>query len=323
MTQITNTASSMASEKFENAFVVADMTSLRYAVPFIKACKRLLEKEVVLLYGEGNGKYNSLSTWKSRLLEIAKENDFMLQQVSENLRVARLFCVENVTLGVEHQKCYSFQHGFDYTILHKNKSSSTYLVSENHFQKHLDSLDIKSIVQPFPVIFWDWNFNVQFAKQQEFLTDHPTVLMFYPEEGINELFKQVYDEISRRGYKIYVKQRAKNQSMPSYIENPVYDAAWYPTESVTLPISADFCIGFGTSAYTDLIHMGRDFIDLCVPSYSKNYYKPSAGNFHSIAEDFFEKFCTTDTRSITMNNKIDCPFDDQQIANFLEACFND
>lgn len=301
------------------------MTSLRYAVPFIKTVKRLLDKDIVLIYNDSACiyKYNSIKSHFEKLLKICNDNKIQAINIEEfknkKVKVKNIFCVENIYIDIKHENCYSFQHGFDWEILHKNDKTATYIVTETHFKNAIENLGLRAMVSPIPVVFWDWAYNVERINLN---LDNKTVTMFYPEQGNEDLFKKIHEKLKESGYISYIKQRKKNQLVPSEFNNIFYDDLWYPAESIFLPIISDFCIGFGTSAYTDLIHLNRKFVDLCIPDYSKKYYKPQVSNLISITKEFYENFCKLNFNEITLLEKLSNPCDSQKIENFLRQIFN-
>lgn len=304
-----------------DVFYIEDMTSLRYAVPFIKAAKKLINKDVVLVQNSSMNvhKYNSIRKYQEKLENICQENEVNFIEASNLLEkkdvVRNLFCIENVSKQISCKNYYSFQHGFDWTGLHKDNLAATYIVTEEHFKVEIEKLGLKAIVSPHPVVFWDWSFYVE--RYKTFLKEKPSATMFYPEEGYRDTFKRVHERLLSLGYDIYIKQRKKNQSVPGDFENFFYDDVWYPTESIALPLITDFSVGFGTSAYTDLIHINRNFIDLCMPDYSKKYYKPIKDNMITIMDNFVENFCSLSLKNVNLAEKIIDPCDQEKIKNFL------
>lgn len=315
----------MVEEKmFNSAFYIEDMTSLRYAVPFIKTAKRLLNEDVLLIYNDTAypHKYNSIKNNYDRLRNVCEENEINLMTQREavyvkRLKIKNLFCVESTAKDIEHENYFSFQHGFDYIGLHKNASHATYVVTEQYFKAALEGFGLKVIVQPTPVVFWDWDYHVKEALSTNEHINEKVAMMFYPEEGHHDIFKNIKDHLESLGYKTYIKQRRKNQPIPAEFENTFYDHVWYPSESIFLPMLSDVCVGFGTSAYTDLVHIDRDFIDLSIPDYSKNYYKPAKSNFASITNNFYENFCKLNLRKITLEEKLANPCNYEEIKSFL------
>lgn len=309
----------MESKKYNNVFFVNDMTSLRYAVPFINAADRLLQHKVKLAFDSKstNIKYNSIVKCKKRFDEIIERHEIEVIDASQITHVRSLFCVENVTCGLSSDVTYSFQHGFDYVNLHKVNCNSVYLMTDEHYMKHVKRLGNSAKLQPYPVSLWDFTDTIVKAKEANMLKDR-IVTMFYPEVDSHAVFKEIYEYVTSKGYEIYVKQRAKNQMIPTYVNNPVYDNIWYPSESIMLPIISDFCIGFGTSAYTDLVHLNRQFIDLSIPPYSKKYHKPSNSNFYTIGENYLEELYTLPLHDVTVAEKSKQPFEDSCIKHFLQ-----
>lgn len=326
MTEATSIASSTPYVDPEAAFAVSDMTSLRYGIPFIKKCRELLGQNVPLIIDESAspGKYNSIQRWRPRLIEILSENsiDYMWRK-DFTRSVRRLFCVENVSQGIPHDVCYSFQHGFDFEGLHRNVSRSTYLVTETYFKERLESLGHVAVVQPYPVVFWDWENTIEHAFKRGVLDTRKSATLFYPESGLHSEFQQVYGELDRRGFITHVKQRAKNQSIPTYVSSPHYDIDWYPSESIYLPVSSDVSVGFGTSAYTDLIHLKRHFIDLAVPEYSRRYYKPTVSHFSLVLSDYVQGFYTAIEKCVFLKEKRERPFSIEAVHDFLKKVFDE
>jgi len=310
-------------ESIDNIFYIECMTSLRYAIPFIKTVKLLLSKDVLLIYNDSVNfhKYNSIKRHHEKLTKICKDNEVSSTSVSDfknkKIKVRNVFCVENTCKVIDYENYYSFQHGFDWIGLHKDNKAATYIVTEQYFKNAIEDLGLRAIVSPKPVAFWDWNYHVEKSKSQSLNLETKTVTMFYPEEGSKDLFKKIHEKLLNLGYQIYIKQRKKNQLVPDEFNNIFYDDLWYPTESILLPIISDFSIGFGTSAYTDLIHLNRNFVDLCIPDYSKKYYKPQVSNLISITNEFYENFCKLNFNEITLSKKLIDPCDPQKIKDFL------
>ena len=87
----------------DNIFYVDSMTTLRYAIPFIKTTKKLLDKDVLLVYNTVcNRKYNSNIRHESLLQKICKKHDIKLfkQERDDDLKTCNLFCLENTSKGI-------------------------------------------------------------------------------------------------------------------------------------------------------------------------------------------------------------------------------
>lgn len=308
----------------QHGFFVDDMTSLRYAIPFIKAARELVGVDVVLFFSDKSDKYNSIRHHRPRFDAVCEENDIDPYNTHDipALEVDTLVCVENVTGGIAHKRCFSFQHGFDYRTLSKSVSGAVYLVTEDQFSRDLAGVGVPSMIQPIPVVFWDWDFTVSFIEKTELLRDK-SATMFYPEVGLHDAFSEVWTTLRKRDWVTYTKQRMKNQLIPNHIDLGFYDKVWYPSESIFLPMCTDVTIGFGTSAYTDIYHI-RPFIDFSLPAYSKDYYKPTSTNFKEWPSPFssaLQDFCKGNIPQITKEDKLKNPCDSQQIEDFLRQVF--
>lgn len=303
----------------EYAFYVECMTSLRYAIPFIKTSKKILGVNIILLYDESykSRKYNSINTLLKNFKRIVEENEIETIDVSKvTPSINTLFCVENVN-KFKSKKVYAFQHGFDYKDWAKKNNQAIYLTTDSSYVDDLEKIGVNSIVQPTPVVFWDWDNNTRMLEKLNPSKDKSATL-FYPEYGNHEIFEKIENHIKSLGYKTYIKQRTKNQPIPTKYENIFYDNVWYPSESIFLPIISDFSVGFGTSAYTDLIHIDRQFVDLSIPEYSKKYLKFNKNNFVTISENFYDNFCKVNLGHITLEEKLHNPNDYDKIRLFLE-----
>lgn len=304
---------------FDNVFYIEDMTSLRYAVPFVKAARILTGTNVVIAYDSmfNTKKYNTIPSHLTRLSSVFKENDIdYVDMKGKSISCLHAYCVENTIRQVNNEKLYSFQHGFDFTNLAKNNKSAVYLVTDKEVSLQIGKIGLISEVQPIPVMFWDWEFHLDFIDKCEF-NKKKSATLFYPEEDLNDFFRVVYDNIASAGYMTYVKQRRKNQAVPNGLETVFYDTVWYPSEAVILPMISDVCIGFGTSAYIDIVHLNRQYIDFAIPEYSKKYYKPTAELFTCISQDFYESLMNIKYKIISQDVKLHNPCDYSAIETFL------
>jgi hypothetical protein len=305
-------------------FYIECMSSLRYAVPFVKTVKKLFNISIPLVYrkNKDNLKYNSIDFHEDRLKNISEENDLeIIEFGSKALTCERLFTVENVFTNVKFNSCLSFQHGFDWLTLTKKNKSATYLATDEHFQKQISNFGMKSLIQPIPVVFWDWEYNLKLIDLCGLDLDKKHATLFYPQEGHHQQFSLVYEKLKQTGYNTHIKQRKKHQGIPTNFSLNYYDEFWYPTESIFLPIASDVSIGFETSAYTDLIHINRYFIDFCITSESRDFYKPPSSNLRVMSQDkkqAYEEFCNVKIPELTKEQKLQNPCDYEKIKIFLE-----
>ena len=302
------------------------MTSLRYAVPFIKTAKKLLDIDVSLVYelNANTHKYNSISKNKKRFDEIVERNKLTSVSVDHTeLQTRILFSVEcQSSKKIKYEKLCSFQHAFDYHF-ERSHQDRTCLVTDDYFKTYYESKNEKTVaVQPFPVVFWDWDFNVLAAKHFS-PTNGLTATIFYPErDHSHRFFHEVYRVLKDKNFDVKIKQRRKHTSIPSNFENQFYDDVWYPSESVFLPMTSDIIVGFETSAYTDLYHLKKSYYDFATEPHAKSFYKPNASNFHMMPENFEEAMSKFKEEKFELHtDKHTFPFNLEEIKRFLESLF--
>lgn len=304
------------------------MSSLRYAVPFVKTVKKIFNVSIPVVYRKSkySSKYNSINLHEDRLKNISSENDLeIIDFGSRSLTCEKLFAVENTFTNIKFRSISSFQHGFDWSTLAKKCRSATYLVTEEYFQKQIFDLGMRAIVQPIPVVFWDWEHNIKLIDSFGLDLNKKCATLFYPQEGYHKQFTLIYERLKQLGYETNIKQRKKHQNIPNNFSLNYYDEFWYPTESIFLPIASDVIVGFETSAYTDLVHINRDFIDFCITKESRNFYKPRQNNFYVMPRDqkeAYNAFCDHKMLKLTKEQKLKNPCDYEKIKAFLEEVMN-
>lgn len=258
---------------------VPDMTHLRYYVPLVTMTKRFfpnVEHEFVI--GTTNNKYNSI---------LRNNHKEILESVLKNLGniVTKPSCIYDVLVTVEGYntvasgaKFIAIQHGFDYRSCASGcPANATHIMTHEIYASELLSMypsrDV--IITDTPMTFW----------LEDEPQDEKSVFIFYPENGFHDIVCDVVTKLNDMDFAVTVKQRAKNQLIDSRTSEKsytVYDKKWFPSESISIPAKSISCIGFGTSAYTDIAHAGIHFIDVQLPDYSKKYLKPKLSNFHSM-----------------------------------------
>lgn len=245
------------------AFVVDDMTMLRYYVPLsrrIHAFDASIKQSFFLRLD--NHKYNGLSNLanRDRCMEIldvycgygnivyddAVEYDIVFQVESGS----KLKCKKRVAI----------QHGFDY-VGHLNDLKSNvdvYICSSKETANEPSDAGLNCVVPPLPVSVWDLQNIVS-------VSDKPAVLVYYPDQGENELATQLVDCLEAANVRVIVKQRKKHQAIMSAGIH-VYDEMWYPSEAIVLASTSHLTIGFGSSAYTDLVPLGIKYVNIDIRS---------------------------------------------------------
>ena len=255
------------------------MTHLRYFVSLTRAISRLRpDIEQTWLINHNTKKYNSLG--HPHHVSIL---NLLIAGLNVTLSDDRT-CAYDIVFSVEGYEAhdivasthFALQHGFDYRLsAHTCKSDVIHLMVANDYCEDLLTLfpDKKAIASPFPISCW----NMSWSRPSRPLQ----ACIFYPEDGHHQLVTAVVEGLQSQGVTVSIKQRAKNQNIPDTLRSicdVYYDSSWWPSESIVLPLASDVTIGFGTSAYTDLIPMGVNFIDVPIPEYSQVYFKPKQQN---------------------------------------------
>lgn len=269
------------------AFNVPDMTHLRYYVPLSNAITRAMpEVQQEFLVTGDKLKYNSvgLQVNRKRYTEIVAGMNVKTCTDPSGVYDA-FFTVEGYnSFHVDATKTYAIQHGFDYRASAKGCASDTiHIMSADDYARDLVKLvpSAKTVVSPGPIAMWE--IELFRSHAMHVMGPGPHAVIFYPENGCHELVGNVIKALELRGYVVSIKQRTKNQRVPHTLSNRIYyDCDWYPSESIYFPLAAEVCIGFGTSAYTDLIPVGVSFIDVTIPEYSRMYLKPTSPYFRVI-----------------------------------------
>lgn len=293
-------------------FIVQSLTDLRYLVPFSIATKRSIpDIEQTFLFSGISSKYNGLAR---------SENDAIARQIiSSHCSVSHEYdpdVIYDVAVFVEVsdfsncKKKISLQHGFDCVPLSKRiiSDSSAYVCASEMMRIHAENQGIvNAITSPFPVAFWSFE-NVQYSN---------CVTVFYPDLGDNELASSIIDMILDHGIDVYVKQRKKHQKIKSR-GTQVYDSIWYPSECMVLPASSCFTIGFGSSAYIDLVPLGINYInvDIHSESYPWNHFvHPIADNYVRITD--IDKALSEIHHCLSTMQHVTPTVNDEQISEFI------
>lgn len=249
---------------------VPDMTHLRYYMPLMAAIRRVRpDAQHEFIVGVCTTKYNSIfreSNYR-RYLEIIGNACSSVTRPTCTYDI--LFTVEGYNSVAVGQKTYAIQHGFDYRASAAACHPDTiHIMSAQEYVTDLQAIvpGRTAVISPVPISMWD--VGVTAADEPRRAT------IFYPESGLHDIVSDVIAGLRSNDWHVVIKQRAKNQAVPDIGVAVHYDRDWYPCESIYLPVMSDVSIGFGTSAYTDLVPGGVNFIDIPIPDYSRAYLKP-------------------------------------------------
>ena len=286
-------------EEMNIAFICEGMTDLRYFLPLYSGLNRHKIGINFYLYYTSSGKYNSVDLNFKRFLSILESADFSDIKIShaENIDSSMffdiLFTIENISdfnikpgkqnkksikSSFNYEKRFCIQHGLDY--FNFASESSDYIVTDKCYQDDLKNrFNSSSIVSKVPVSFWNIDDQINLIPKifKDYM-DKKSAFIFYPENGYHKEVLGIVNFLINKDYNIVIKQRRKNQGIPRpYYDHSnisvFFDDMWYPSEAVVLPAISTFAMGFGTSAYFDLIPVGIPYIDFALPEYSKNIQK--------------------------------------------------
>ena len=313
------------------SFFVECVTSLRYFFPITRILIDL-GHDVSMYYpteGPGISKYNSslrnLQVFALRVDRLFK--GVKLIPVSSNVEKIKtdvLFTLECVPRGCyghffEYKQRFCIQHGTDYTnFVQYTDDKTTYIAHDEYYCKDLiENFNVKAVYPEKPVTFWDIDLQLKLINFS--IETDKAVYIFYPDRGHQETARKIINHLHDKGYTIIVKQRRKHQNVENFkLDNVsvVYDDIWYPSEAVALPAISNFCIGFSSAAYTDLIPTGIDYVDLALEPYSRcrsevedssqwlGYVKPkNSNNFYYINSDNYDEIESVLSHLIEKNSK--------------------
>jgi len=312
------------------AFLCEGMTDLRYLLPLYLCLSRNRGEIDFYLYYTSSGKYNSVDLNFKRFLSILESDDFSnikifhAENIDSSVFFDILFTIENISdfnirpgkenkksinASFNYRKRYCIQHGLDY--LNFASSDKEYIVTSSCYSDDLMSrFSCSSVTSEIPISFWDIENQLSLInKEIKDRFSKKSVCIFYPEAGYHNEVLEIINFLIERKYSIIIKQRRKNQGLPKEYFNHrdisiCFDDLWYPSESIISPAITGFTIGFGTSAYTELVPAGIKYIDVAIPDYSKpienyngdtsipidrrGYVKPTSDIFLCITENYVE-----------------------------------
>lgn len=248
-------------------YVVPDLTHLRYYIPFSRRASLTLEATNTFLLLRGNAKYNGLANDDNckKCVELIKrycpKSKIADDQFSADLAVQ----VErgwNNRRDIDAKRRISLSHGFDYTFQRGEPSGvDAYLCSSDLSAQHAASFGVQNVLTtPFPVCLW--SMDELFSESGVWPR---SVTLFYPDVGDTDIAGSIVDSLIEKGFTVFVKQRRKHQKIRCGGTH-VYDDVWYPSEAIVFPIATDVTIGFGSSAYVDLVPAGVRYINVDIHS---------------------------------------------------------
>ena len=235
--------------------MVPGLTDLRYLMPVSRLMQRYMpDVRQTFDIQRSSLKYNGLrhddnyaaclrivehwAPWAS--LDVIPEYDCVIQvEVGDSLRA---------------RKRIAIQHGFDCAFLaDRLRNVDAYVCGSRMMLGFARDLGIaNTVLSPVPV---------PFLTLDGVTPSTGAAFVFYPDAGDVDLASEVIDRLLSLGRRVFVKQRRKHQPIRSGGEH-VYDDVWYPSEGIVGPASSDLVVGFGSSAYTDLVPIGIHYVNV-------------------------------------------------------------
>lgn len=243
------------------AFLTPSISDLRYLIPFAKVATRVFEGKIVFSLRRWGQKWNGLANeanFKRTLEIITSECQSSVIEVDEQHDFDTIVQVETCA-DLNSKKRILLSHGFDLAWLKSdiNKQADAYVCSTALSTAFALKHGIDNVLcAPFPVALWDVH---------DVVPNGMRVFMFYPDSGNVELASMIIEKLVGLGFDVIVKQRRKHQPIVSGGRH-VYDDVWYPSESIVCPLSSRFVVGFGSTAYIDLVDAGVYYINIDVNS---------------------------------------------------------
>lgn len=246
------------------SFIMTGLTELRYMIPFSRVLHHVMP-DVVQSFdvSRRSEKYNGF----------ARHENFqvLLDRVSERCPWAEVrpfdaSSVVDYAVSLEfpaerfssNVKRVSIQHGFDCNWHHDDVSTlcDVYVCPTRWMIEHVRSRGsrLNLLHPPHPIPFWDGASRVD--------VDEKRILIFYPDVGDVASANAVITALKDDGFSVVVKQRRKHQAVSSSDCTVVWDDVWYPAEGIELALASRAVVGFGSTAYTDLIEAGCRYINI-------------------------------------------------------------
>lgn len=261
-TQATNTVSSLVI-----GYDVNDMTTLRYLVPLAISLSNYIPGHKHRFFHNRIGKkYNSIkhdANWK-RYQQIVDGLDFVTtidKHGAADVECDILVGVEKTDDTIKCSRYVALAHGVDCIDLACKTSCDVYMcgpaVAKLDAVQHLNV--VKHAVPPTLLKLSELK-----AWGRQHMSGEKVVTLFYPDVGHRGVADRVAQLLEDDGFTVYVKQRRKWQPISAQSGKHVYDDMWYPPEAMLYPIASDVVVGFGSSAYLDLVEVGVQYVNVDV-----------------------------------------------------------
>lgn len=245
------------------SFISTDLTELRYMIPFSKVLHDV-RPDIVQSFDVSRRslKYCGLHdnerfrTLNARLSEHCPWA--LVRPFDAGTTVDYAVSLELPTERFSNPtKRISIQHGFDCNW-HSSDASAlcdVYICPTKWMTEHVGSRGshLNLLYPPHPIPFWDIGGET---------VDEKCILVFYPDAGDVAEANTTISALKNAGFNVIVKQRRKHQAVSSTDCIVKWDDAWYPAEGIEWALKSRAVIGFGSSAYTDLLEAGCRYINI-------------------------------------------------------------
>lgn len=260
---------STASSSVIVAYDVTDLTMLRYYTPFIKRVVQVRDDVMhVLAFDRRNTKYNGLHAEQNKAKYDVIVADLRrlgnVRSVEQRDVVCDTFVsVESTSSNVRHERHVAIAHGLDCVTHAKTLTMCDAYICSPHVAalEYVRGLPTMSPTCPMSLLthgeLRDWASANIIAH-----SGRSTVTVFYPDRGHRQLADAVISQLAKT-CDVYVKQRRKWQDVTAVeAHRIVYDDVWVPAEAIALPLATDVTLGFGSTAYIDLIEANVEYVDV-------------------------------------------------------------
>jgi hypothetical protein len=268
-----------------------------------------------------NSKYNGMrhdSNWR-RYREVVEELDITTVDRCSAVRCDVLFTVESSDINIERTRHISISHGLDMIAHARNLVGCDAYICPGVIATHPTLKNINVVESPVPVTFFDfdalkrWGHDMYTGDNDNDNTLIATV--FYPDKGHAALADAVISRLIDIGCNTYVKQRRKWQQITTTAGIHVYDDVWSPAEAIALPITSDVVVGFGSTAYIDVIYSGVQYIDCPVYGLSDQPDMSCWQTFRRTTHDFDDINAAIDAALLC--EKCDVQYSQDDVDSFV------
>lgn len=247
------------------SFIITGLTELRYMIPFSKVLHDV-KPDMIQSFdvSRRSEKYNGFARHENFEILNARLKEYcpwaLVRPFDASTTVDYAVSLEYPAERFSNPaKRISIQHGFDCNWHSSDVSAlcDVYICPTKWMAEHVSSRGsrLNLLYPPHPIPFWD-------NSRAPSLVDEKLILVFYPDAGDVAEANATILALKNAGFNVVVKQRRKHQAVSSTDCSVIWDDAWYPAEGIEWALKARAIIGFGSTAYTDLLEAGCRYINI-------------------------------------------------------------